>query len=112
MLLLTVRRLRGRPNDVPGDVLAAPFELSLVEEAEPRREERDDRGGLVSGGLERRGGAVLVVVLQEAGELVLELEAGGEMLANPARIAFPEPVVQPLVVRVVEALRKQCPFEI
>src|SRR3954470_2711905 len=112
LLPRSVRRLGRRPNEVRRDALAPPFELSLVEEAQPRREERDDRGGVVSGGLERRRGPLLVVVLQEAGELVLEIEAGGEMLANPARIAFPEPVVQPLVVRVVEALRKQCPFEI
>ena len=61
---------------------------------------------------ERRGRARLVVVLQEADHLVLVIEIGVEVLADRPDVAVAQPIVQPLVVGVVESLLLQRPFEI
>ena len=78
----------------------------------PGREERDDRRGLVHVRRERGRRARLVVVLQEARELVLVVEPGVEVLAHRPRVAFAQAVVEPLVVGVVEALLLQRPFQV
>ena len=56
--------------------------------------------------------ARLVVVLEEAGELVLVVEPGVEVLANRPRMLLAQAVVEPLVVRVIESLLLHRPFEI
>ena len=107
------RRRRGSPRpraptgprrEVDRDPDLLPLALSLVEEAEPRREEREDRRRAVHLGREDRGGARLVVVLEEAREPVLVVEAREEVLPDGPRLAALEAVVEPLVVRVVEPL--------
>jgi len=83
-----------------------------MEEAQPRRQEGDDRRGLVNFRWERRGRARLVVVFQKAGELVLVIEPGAKMLAHRPGMTFAQAIVQPLVVRVVEPLLLQRPLEV
>ena len=61
---------------------------------------------------ERRRGPRLVVVLEEAGEPVLVVEPAREVLAHRARVALAQPVVEALVVRVVEPLLLQRPLEV
>ena len=46
----------------------------------------------------------LVVILHEAGKLALVVEPGVEVLANGPCVSLAEPIVEPLVVGVVEAL--------
>ena len=58
------------------------------------------------------GGPRLVVVFQEAGELVLIVEPGVKMLAHGPGVAVAQAVVEPLVVGVVEALLLQRPFQV
>ena len=52
----------GCSNEVRRDAFAAAFELTLMEESQTGREERDDGGGSMFGGVERRGGARLIVI--------------------------------------------------
>ena len=52
------------------------------------------------------------MILHEARELALVVEAGVEMLPRRSRVAVAEPVVQPLVVAVVESLLHQWPFQV
>ena len=73
----------------------------------PGDEEGDDGGGLVDAGREGRGGPRLVVVLQEAGQLVLVVQPRAEVLAHRPGVPVAEPVVEPLVVGVVEPLLLQ-----
>jgi hypothetical protein len=52
------------------------------------------------------------VVLEEAGQMILEVEAGEEVLADRAGVALFQAVVEPLVVGVVEALLLEGPLEV
>ena len=88
------------------------LELSLVEESQPGRQKRDDGRRLVHSGRERGGRPRLVVVLQEAGQLVLVIQPGVEVLAHRPRVSLAQAVVEPLVVGVVEPLLLQRPFQV
>ena len=99
-------------DEMGRDPFLAALELTLVEETQAGRQKRDDRRGLMNFRRERRRRPRLVVVLQETGELVLVIEARVEMLAHRPRMAFPEAIVEPLVVGVVEALLLQRPFQV
>ena len=57
-------------------------------------------------------GAWLVVVLQEAGRSILEVKTGHQVFTNRMRLAEHQPVVQPLIVGVIEALLLESPFQI
>ena len=95
-----------------GQLDPAALELALVKEAQPRREEcRHCRRPVDLRG-ERGRGPRLVVVLEEAGQVVLEVEAREEVLADRARVARFEAIVEPLVVGVVEALLLERPFQV
>src|SRR5262245_6385624 len=94
------------------DAFPLSFELALVEEAEAWRQERDDGGRFVHACGEARGSPGLVVILEEAGETVLIVEPGEEMLAHRPRVTLAQPIVEPLVVGVVEALLHHGPLEI
>src|SRR6478736_7092201 len=61
-------------------------------------------------GRKRGGSAGLVVVFEEAGELVLIVETGVEMLADWASVMIAKTIVEPLVVGVIEALLLKRPF--
>ena len=61
--------------------------LALVEKAKARGEECEDGRNPVSLKAEGGGGPWLVVVLEEAGQVVLEVEARREMLADRACVA-------------------------
>ena len=63
-------------------------------------------------GRETRRGSRLVVVLEEAREPVLVVEAREEVLPHRPCLAALEAVVEPLVVRVVEALLLEGPLEV
>ena len=52
------------------------------------------------------------MVLHEAGELALVIEPGVEMLAHRPGMTLAEPIVEPLVVGVVETLVLQRPFQV
>ncbi len=95
-----------------GDAYPLSLALALVEEAEPWREEGEDGGGTVLFRREGGGGPWLVVVLEEAGQAVLEVEARIKVLADRPRVALRKTVVKPLVVGVIEALLLQGPFEV
>src|SRR5204863_3999267 len=84
----------------------------MPEEAKPRGKVRDDGGRLMDPGQERSGGARLVVILQEAGHFVLVVLSRPEMLAHRLRVPVAEPIVQSLVVCIIESLLLQRPFEI
>ena len=57
-------------------------------------------------------GARLVVVLEKPGELILVIEPGAKVVADRPDVAGLQPVVEPFVVAIVEALLLQRPFEI
>ena len=57
-------------------------------------------------------GPRLVVVLEEAREVVLVVEIGPQVLAHRPRVPVAQAVVEPLVVGVVEALLLQRPLEV
>ena len=94
------------------DAFLSALELTLVEETQAGGQKRDDRRGLMNFRRERRRRPRFVVVLQETGELVLVIEARVEMLAHRPCMAFPEAIVEPFIVSVVEALLLQRPFQI
>ena len=64
------------------DAHPAAFVLSLMQEAQAGREERDHGSGAAHLGRERRRGARLAVVFEEAREVILELEPGAQVLAH------------------------------
>ena len=107
-----VGRLARSAAEVDRDAHALSFSLALVEEPEAGREERQYGGRRVHLARERGGGPRLVVVLEEAGQAVLEVEARVEVLAHRAGVALHQPVVEPLVVGVVEALLLEGPLEV
>src|SRR5690242_2068533 len=99
-----VGRFDGPAHEVRRNAFHATFELPLVEETEAGREECNDGGRLVLCWRERRRSPGLVVVLEEAGEFALIVEFGAKMLAYRSRVAIAQPVVETLVICVVEAL--------
>src|SRR5499433_3401663 len=99
-------------DEMRRDALPPSLELALVEEAETWRQERDDGGRFVHARGEARGSPGLVVILEESGEPVLIVESGEEMLAHRPRVTLAQPIVEPLVVSVVEALLHHGPLEI
>src|SRR6185503_3152839 len=56
------------------------------------------------------GGPGLVVVFEEAGELVLIVESGKKMFAHGAGMAVAQAIVEPLVVGVIKPLLLESPF--
>src|SRR5262245_62289691 len=109
---LFVGGLVRSPAEMGRDPLLSSLELALMKESQPRAEERDDRRGLVHLRRERRRCSRLVVVFQEAGQLVLVAEFGVEVLAHGPGLTGMEAIVEPLVVCVVEALLLQRPLEV
>src|SRR5262249_13932353 len=99
-----VDRLIRRTHQMRRDALPSPLKLSLMEEAQASRQERDDSRGLVHAGGKYRGGPRLVVVLQEPGHLVLVVEVGAQMVVHRLGMALTEAIVQPFIVGVIESL--------
>src|SRR4051812_33002883 len=83
-----------------------------MKEAQTRRQESDYGRSPVHVSTKRRCSPWLVVVFKEAREAILEIEARMQVRADGSRVALAEPVVQPFVVRVVEALLLEDPLEI
>ena len=109
---LRIRGLDRPAAQMRGQAHPGTLGLALLEEAKARGEEGDDGGGLVLGPGEGGRSPRLVMVLQKAGQLVLIVEAGEEMTPDLRRIGMAQPVIEPLVVAIVEALVLQRPFEV
>ena len=112
LLDLLVRRLLWPANEMRGDPPLPPFELPLVEEAQAGHEVGDHRGRPVSERMERGGSAGFVVVLQEARELRLVGRRRPEVLAHRPGVPLAQPVVEALVVGVVEPLLLEGPLQV
>src|SRR5215218_5104549 len=54
----------------------------------------------------------LVVILEEASQARLVVEAGREMVADGGGVGAAQSIIEPLVVAIVEALLQQLPFEV
>ena len=98
--------------EVGRDAFQPAFELPLMEETQARRQKRDDRRGLVNFRRERRRRPWLIVVFEKAGQFVLIVHTGVEVLAHGRCMALTQAVVQPLVIGVIEALLLQRPFQV
>src|SRR5205823_3197630 len=107
-----VDRFVWTPRQMGRDPFLESSELALVEEAQPRRQERDDCRGLMNSWRERGGRPRFIVVFQEAGQFVLVIEARVEMLAHRPGMMVAEAVVESFVVGVVETLLLQGPFQV
>ena len=94
------------------DAFLAPLKLRLMKKSQSRRQKSNDRRSLVDLRRECRGRPRLVVVFQEAGELVLIVDFCAEMLAYRTRMTFAQSIVEPFIVGVVEPLLLQRPFSI
>src|SRR5687767_12674395 len=94
------------------DPFPAAFELTLVEEPQTGRQVGDDGRGFMHGPLERGGCPWLVMILHEARELPLIVEPGVEMFPHRPGVTVAEPIVQPLVVGVVETLLQHGPLTV
>ena len=77
-----VRRLNWAAAEMGRHPDPRSLELALMEEAQAGREEGDDRRRLVLRPGKFGRGARLVVVFEKAGELVLVVEAGEQMIAD------------------------------
>src|ERR1700719_3924610 len=87
-------------------------ELTLMEEAQAWSEIGNDRRRPVLRPSELGRCPRLVMVFEKAGELVLVVEAGEQVVADRPDVALPQTVVEPLVVAIVKALLLQRPFEV
>src|SRR5262249_28676097 len=83
-----------------------------MKEAQTGREESDDGGGFMAPGREGRRRSGLVVILEKARQAVLIIQTGVKVPAYGPRMPIAQPVVQPLVIGVVEALLLHRPFQI
>ena len=79
------------------------FELAFVQELRPRQRHDRQGGHTFFFRRERCRGARLVMILDETHQLVLVIELSSKVLSNAFRIVVFEPVVEPLVVTIVEA---------
>src|SRR5262245_53880148 len=104
--------LERRADEVRRDAFATPLELALMEEPQAGRQVRDDRRGLVHPRRKRRRGPGLVVILHEPREPALIVESGPQMLTHRPRVSVAQPVVEPLVIGVVEAFLDHRPLEV
>ena len=107
-----VDRFLRTSNQMGRDACPAPLELSLVKETQTGGQEREDCRGFMHVRRERGRRPRLVVVFHEAGQLVLIVEPGVEMLAHRPGVPLAEAVVEPFVVGVVESLLLHRPFPI
>ena len=107
-----VHRLLRPPSQLHGHARAPSLDLSLVQEtqagAERRHQGRPEHLGDAEGG----GRPRLVVVLEEAHEVIAELRRRGQVRTHSGRVRAQEPVVHRLVVGEVEALLQELPFAV
>src|SRR5436190_14955282 len=83
-----------------------------MKEAKARREEREHRRRRQLSRREGGRGARLVVVFQEAPELVLIIQSSLEVLAYRTGASLAEAIIKSLVVSVIESLLLERPFEV
>ncbi len=103
---------RRAPAQMDRQPLFPALELPVMEEPQTGCEKSDDRRSLMHPGRENGGGPRFVVVFEEPRQPPLIIEIGDQMIADRAGVLLAQPVVEPLVVGVVEALLHECPFEI
>src|SRR5215208_7003751 len=94
------------------DALGFSFELSLVKEPQTRRKKCNNSRGLVNFWRKRDRRSWLIVVFQKPGNFVLVIQSGVKMLAHGSGMTLAQPVVQPLVVSVIESLLLHHPFHV
>src|SRR5215471_5018248 len=58
------------------------------------------------------GSTWFIVVFQKAGELVLVVKPGTEMISHRSRVAIAQTVVKPLVISVIEPLLEHGPLQV
>ena len=88
------------------------FDLAVVDQPHPGLGERGDGGRLPARRAERERGPRLVVVLDEPHQAALIAEVRLKVPANLRRRSVHQPVVETLVVAVVEALLLQLPLQV
>src|SRR5437879_2278964 len=106
-----VNGLDQTTNEMGRDEFPVPLELSLMEEAQPGGQIGDDRRCLMNLWRECCRSPRLVVVFRKAGQLVLVIRPGLEVLPDRPGLPLSETVVKPFVVGVIEPLLLQRPFE-
>ena len=90
---LGVPWLRGPAPEVDRDPDPLPLPLPLVNEAKARGEVRDDGGGPVDVRGEGRGRARLVVVFQEARQVILEIQSCQQVIVCRANSIWVETLI-------------------
>src|SRR5262245_25447152 len=83
-----------------------------MKETQARRQEREDRCCLVNAWRDGCRGAMPVAVLQEAGQTAPVVEPRPEVIADRPGVMLAQPIVESLVIGVIETLLLQGPFEI
>ena len=94
------------------DADAPAIELTVLEKPKPGRQGRDGRCCPVLWQIECRSGARFVMVLEEAGELILIVERRDQMIADRSSVSVAQTIVESLVVAVIKPLLLQCPFQV
>src|SRR4051794_37562242 len=99
------------PAEQHRQVDAPTIALAIVDQAGTGQRGNDHGCSFQLAGQERGGGARLVMVLDGAHERALVGHVPREMPAHAPRAVMDEPIVEALVVAVVEALLLELPFE-
>ena len=86
--------------------------LALVDQTQARQCQSNHSRRLAAFDAQRLGGAALVVVLDETRQMLLIRHIRGQVPSHLQGVAFFQPVVEPLVIRVVKSLLLQVPLEI
>jgi hypothetical protein len=88
------------------------LELALVPQGRARKSGDRDRGRSLPRRIERGGGPALVVVLEEPDQASLVRDVRFEVTPNRLRAGVEQPVVEPLVITVVEPELLEVPLEV
>src|SRR5207244_1647795 len=99
-LLRTVRKMGREPY-------LSSFELSLVKEAQARRQKGNGCSGFVLLHVEGGRRSTLIMVLQKARELMVIVRPVAQVGADGLGVAGAEVIVETLVVGVIEPLLQQ-----
>src|SRR5262245_27870659 len=102
----------GCTNQVRRNTLFSTFKLSLMEKTKSGRKESYDGSSFVNARRKCCSCARFIMVLKEAGQLVLIIESRLEVFANRSRVTFPQPVIETFVVSVIETFLLKSPLHI
>src|SRR6266487_449949 len=90
----------------------SPFELALVQEFRSRQRHDRHCGHTFYFRRERCRRTRFVMVLDETHQLVLVIETSGKVQSNAFRVVVFEPIVEPLVIAIVESELLQIPLQV